>query len=513
MRHRKQNGQAILMVVVAVGLVLLGALGLVMDGAQIYTNRQMAQLAADAAAEAGIMSVFGGTNTGTNAFGTTSHTCTTSDAITPCKYALFNGFGGTAADSVVVDFPAASAVGVSSGSLGSFSPNIVRVTINRTLNNGLMRLFGASTATVKAIGAAAIVNVVSPIPILVLHPTLSGSFALNGNVTLIICGGPARSVQVNSTSTTAVTVSGTSSTVDLHLAGPKDGGGCTTGTGADFATVGGPTSYPGTVCGSGCTGLEVGTTGHYLDPVTKQPDPLKDIAQPTTPGTAGTSTTIDKTCGTPGNPACTPSCNRCGCLTGNACTLYTPGTYSSILVKGNGSVTNPDPAGFALFAPGLYYINGSGGFAMDSNSGAAMATGLSGTGDYSNGGMMVFFTGSATLNIKSNAGTNGGINLTGSDPNGTYKNILFFEDHGATALSHTLSGGGNMTLQGTIYLTNSTSHNQTLQFQGGAGSNTTIQGELITDLLSLGGGGSSNNIKMNLNPAATVTVPQVALVH
>jgi uncharacterized membrane protein len=41
-------------------ILLIGALGLAIDGGQMYAHRQMAQAAADAAAQAGIMSIFDG---------------------------------------------------------------------------------------------------------------------------------------------------------------------------------------------------------------------------------------------------------------------------------------------------------------------------------------------------------------------------------------------------------------------------------------------------------------------
>ena len=53
------------------GIFLIGALGLAIDGGQMYAQRQMAQAAADAAAQAGIMSIFNGTNaTSAYPFGT-----------------------------------------------------------------------------------------------------------------------------------------------------------------------------------------------------------------------------------------------------------------------------------------------------------------------------------------------------------------------------------------------------------------------------------------------------------
>src|SRR5437660_5767981 len=98
MRRRNQKGQAVLLAVVALGLFLVGALGLAIDGAQLYGQRGMAQTAADAAAESAILSVFNGTNVGTNAFAAATsyvHDCTAADVITPCRYALKNGFSAS----------------------------------------------------------------------------------------------------------------------------------------------------------------------------------------------------------------------------------------------------------------------------------------------------------------------------------------------------------------------------------------------------------------------------------
>ncbi len=126
-------------------ILLIGALGLAIDGGQMYAHRQMAQAAADAAAQAGIMSIFDGTNaTSGHPFGTgtppiASSVCTTTDARTPCVYARNNGFGGTSADTVTLSFPATvSGVTLSSGNVPAFA-----VTVQRTLKTGLIRFIGA----------------------------------------------------------------------------------------------------------------------------------------------------------------------------------------------------------------------------------------------------------------------------------------------------------------------------------------------------------------------------------
>ena len=98
--------------------------------------------------------------------------------------------------------------------------NLIQVNITRTLNTGIMKMLGSSTSNVTAVAVAAVVDVVNPVPILVLHPTLSGAFKINGTPTITICGGPQRSIQVNSRSTTSISISGGSNTVDLSRAGP-----------------------------------------------------------------------------------------------------------------------------------------------------------------------------------------------------------------------------------------------------------------------------------------------------
>jgi hypothetical protein len=518
MRCRQENGQAILLVVVACGLVLIGALGLAIDTAQFYGHQRMAQTAADAAAQAGIMSIFDGTNaTGANPFGTgsppSSFTCTTSDGRSPCVYARNNGFGGLATDHVVIDFPTAASVGIDATVLSSSDPvSLLRATVTRPVPTGLMRLFGASSSTtIKAVGVAAIVAVQAPVPLIVLHPTLLGSFFINGTPTITICGGPSQSIQVNSNNSTAVQLKGGSNTVDLSHAGPLDPGNCSTGTGADFGnwanSAPGQPTYPGGTCQTGCTGLEYGSTGNYRQPSSPIKDPLLSVPAPTDPGVPGTQTTI--------NNGATPT--SWGCPAFTTCIHFTPGKFTGGITVKNA---------LAYFDPGLYYIP-NGGFTMDSNSGAQMSTGVGGTGDFSNGGMLVFNSGGTKndlINFTSNAGSKGPITLVGSDQGGTYKNILFFEDRTSAAHigsgpnpGHTLQGGGNLSLTGTIYMTNTAatmssdpSHYQNLSLQGNPGSTTTIIGEIIVDTLSLGGTGG---IKMNLNPAAFNKIRQVALVH
>ena len=475
-----RRGQATLLVVVAVSLSLLGAMGLAVDGAQVYAHRTMAQAAADAAAEAGIMSIFNGTNTGANAFGASSFTCTTTDVRTPCSYARLNGFGSTAADTITVEFPT-SAPGVN---LSDSDPvNQIRVTIARAMPTSFMRLLGSNSITIKAAGTAAIVDVLAPVPILVLHPTKDGALSTSGDSTLRICGGANRSIQVNSSSATGSDFGGGSVTIDLSHAGKNDPGNCTTGTGADYGEHGtGPTSAPGT--------LLLGSTGKYIQPSAIISDPLASVPAPAQPLPAPAATALSA--GTNGCPA----------VPAQPCKLYSPGLYTGSKFE----VKNET----AVFKPGIYYMDGV-GFSNAANGIMLMSTGFTDDADTGQG-MLVYITGSGTVDV----GSNSSASLVGSLSAGTYKGILFFEDRNGPANTgnsgHRLGGNGNVTLQGTIYLTNTNmtaSVYQNVRLRGGAGNQTLITGEIIVSTLDVGGNGT---IQMNLNPDSTLHVRQVALV-
>src|ERR1051326_6352996 len=96
MRRKDESGQAILMVVLAIGILLLGAMGLAIDGAQIYSQHHMAQVAADAGAMAAIMSLFDKSNSSgaTTDFSAINFTCVNgTDTKLPCQYVRTDGCG------------------------------------------------------------------------------------------------------------------------------------------------------------------------------------------------------------------------------------------------------------------------------------------------------------------------------------------------------------------------------------------------------------------------------------
>jgi Flp pilus assembly protein TadG len=509
---RDEEGQAIVLVTLAMSIFLIGAVGLGFDGSHLYSQRQRAQTAADAAAQAAMMSVYDGTyGAGPAAFSLTSGniTCGINDKKTPCAYAYLNGFGkGSYVDTVTVSFPT-SAPGVSLAPTGADVPvNLIQVKVSRTVPTTFMRLLGPTGTTVTATATAAIIDVKSPIPILVLHPHLTSKMpsplSLQGTPVVTICGGPSRSIQVNSDSSTAFNVGGTAH-ADLRKAGPKDTKGtCTTGTGADIGVRGGPLTSPNPLTYYG--------VGKYVQPASIMQDPLKDVSPPLIPSVPGTQTPIVAGRSS-GGVACPLSTAPHGC------TLLTPGLFSSGI-----SLSNT----YAMFKPGIYYLQGSGGFVCASNCDGVMVSGTADTitgtgwdGTVANGGMLVYNTGTGQFQV----GSNGATDLIGSSTSSSYLGILFFQDRTAAANnsdqkppnSHSLGGGGALTLVGTIYLTNTvdtmlgnSKHYQELDLQGGSGSGTTVQGEIIVDTLQMGGTGA---ITMNLNSDASYIVKKVALVE
>jgi len=488
-----EEGQAVMIIAVAMSTFLIGSVGLGIDGAHLYSQRQMAQTAADAAATAAMMSVFNSTSTsGSAAFPTSgSFTCGTSDAKTPCVYARSNGFGGSASDTVTIDFPGSSGAPGVSLSTG-YPVNVVRVTVSRSVNTLLMGILGQTVTTVQATATAAIVNAIAPVPILVTHPSMANALSLQGTPTIKVCGGPSRSIQVNSTNASAANTGGGSG-IDLSHAGPADSGDCSTGTGSDLGVTGGPTTSPT---------VSYGTTGNYVQPDSWMKDPLEDVSAPD-PSTLPTA---------PAPTALANGVSGCPASPKKGCMLYSPGIYP---IGINGQNSTP------VMKPGIYYIQ-SNGMSCASNCDMYMATGFTdgstGTntgwdGTVGGGGMMIYNTGGGQFNI----GSNGTVDLIGSPANSVYKGILFFQDRTSAAATHSLGGGGAMKLVGTIYLTNTratmlanAAQVQTLNLQGGSGSGTQFQGEIIVGALQLGGNGS---ITMNISSSTIYHVSEVALVQ
>ncbi len=516
-KKKSEAGQAVVLVVAAISVFLLGAVGLAVDGSHLYAQRQTAQAAADAAAVAGIMSIFDGTNTGTNSFGSSAYNCTTTDATTPCVYARTNGFGttsGTGADTVYVEPDPAVTV----SNLDAGTPNILRVTVTRPVSMTLTKLVGLTSFNVSASATAAIVDIISPVPIIVTHPTMAGALNMNGNTNITITGGPQRSIQINSdgTNPSGAAYSGPSSgSVDLSGAGPN-------GTGGDFGTFGGPTSNPGNV--------SLGTTGHYMDPSSPIKDPLAGVAAPSAPSAAPAPATCTTTSGhTQSHCGDCPAPSFTGTKP-SSCTEYRPGEYSSLDLTGVNS---------AIFDPGIYYIEG-GGFTLKNDT---VAMCLSCAADATTKqGMLIYDTCAGTQPCSVGSDSTGGFTVdTGTNaellgaglssftstaaPASPYYGILFFEDRNANAHvgngshgAHTIGqGNGCFSLVGTIYITNTfgimkgdNTHYQQVDYHGNPCTGVNDYGEIIVSQLTVKG---TSGINMGLFPNGFLKVRQVALVQ
>ena len=166
----------------------------------------------------------------------------------------------------------------------------------------------------------------------------------------------------------------------------------------------------------------------------------------------------------PSKPAASVSCPNLACdyVSSGVATIQ-PGTYSSILIGKNSSVT---------MAPGIYYINGSGGLGF--NGGGTLT-------DTANPGVMIYFTNGATLNK-----VNGGANMPDiqlspmtAAQSPTYAGILFYQDPNDPAAPW-FGGDNNSTFNGTVYFPK-----QQLNFYGNT--NIAFNGTVIADSVSING--------------------------
>jgi Flp pilus assembly protein TadG len=301
---------------------LIAVLGLAIDGSQMYAQWQMAQAAADAAAQAGALSIFNGTNaTAAYPFGTgtapTAYICTKSDGRTPCVYARDNGFGATAADTVTLSYPTT----VSGVNLSSAAVPAITVTVQRTLQNSMIRIVGGgATSIVTAKATAALVGAVPPDCVYALDPSAPDAFQADNGATVVIngCG-----IAVDSSNASdAISITG-----GAHVS-------------ASAISVVGAVSINN---GGVATPNPVALPAPVADPFISLPAPV--------PGP----------CGLPSNYSA-----------GGVNYTLNPGTYCGGITVSNGDS--------AIFNPGIYIINGGGvSFGTGSITGSGVMFYLTGT--------------------------------------------------------------------------------------------------------------------------------------
>src|SRR5712671_1537592 len=454
-RSSCERGQVFLAIVIFIAMFLLAVVGLATDYTQVWAHRQMAQGAADAACQAAAADLFlkgtdpnFATDFPTFDFSWIGNTydCSTHTSSSPCKYAAFNGYSGTA---VKVEFPSSvSGAGTIPAGITITNPYI-KVTITDPVGMLFTKIVSPlTTFNVKASASCGLNPINTPVPLVVLHRTASPSMQVNGSASITVLGGPQRAIQVDSADAAAVSAG----TVDLHLAGPS-------ATGSDFAVFGGPTTKPANV--------NVGSSGHWIPGANPFGDPFASIIAPSTPTNAGSAKPVTyKTNGCPDTNGCIeysagdytnchkntiaygatgcliigngggnsfttpanrvpgpggtysvgngikPTPNNAGGYTFEATTVVAPGhpsstantgmtwpqTVGAALLDGNITWTNvglpPSSSNTAIFDPGLYYLADANGLQLRAH---AMVRPSTATGDGSLGTMFYFATANSIL--------------------------------------------------------------------------------------------------------------------
>jgi hypothetical protein len=480
-RSSSQRGQAFIAIVIFIAMFLLAGVGVATDYTQVWAHRQMAQGAADAACQAAAadLFLFGTDPNASTEFSTfdfswisagTTFDCNAKPNSPPCRYALFNGYSGSA---VSVSFPTTVAGAGTIPAGITIAQPYVKVTITDPVAMLFTKIVSSTkTFNVTASAICGLNPINTPVPLVVLHRTAGPSMQVNGSASITVLGGPQRAIQVDSSSATAVSAG----TVDLSHAGPGS-----PPTGADFAVFGGPTAKPANVT--------VGSTGHWIPGANPFGDPFASVIAPSTPTNAGSAKPVTyRTNGCPDTNGCIeysagdytnchknsiaygangclvigngggnsfttpvnrvpgpggtyslgnaikPTPNNAGGYTFEATTVVAPGhpsstvntgitwpqTVGATLLDGNITWTNvglpPSSSNTAIFDPGLYYLADANGLQLNAH---AMVRPSTATGDGSFGTMFYFAT-AHSLSFGSNSGSESidAYNPDGSTVNG-----------------------------------------------------------------------------------------------
>jgi hypothetical protein len=383
-RRSRERGQTAIVVVLMLSLFLLAVLAFAVDYTNLWFQRQQAQTAADAACQAGAMDMYqlinGASYPPIQFVPGTDGSCSASTSGGPsmCWYAVKNGFNGYKGGeaSVSWSFPS-SLAGVTPPPSSLVTYPFMQLTVSLPVKTYFATLLtGTQTQTVSAVSSCGLTQIMQGAPIMILHPTMSGSLYYTGGGSLTIVGGPPRSIVVNSSSPTAVQC-GSSGVIDTRKGGPNL-------TGSDVGTYGGPHVAPGTATGcygtNSNTGLPAGfsggSTGMWAWPASPVPDPYNAVPVPASvknviPATKATHNDGTKyyNLAAPGMDGCPDnaptnygSYNDSSYWTCNyskygskswycrGCKEYAPGYYPNGISEGGGDVIT--------FLPGVYYLDG-----------------------------------------------------------------------------------------------------------------------------------------------------------
>jgi hypothetical protein len=369
-------------------VVLIGIAGLGVDMGVLRYEKRIQQSAADAAAIAGandLAATSGGVIAGGRAASATNgFTDNAGGALSSCTAS------GATVGTVCVQISDPASGPTTGPHTGN--PKYVEAYVSEVHDTYFMKVFGVTKQVVTARAVAT---------------NVSG--ANSGGGCLYTLGAPTASIQ-------GVAVTG-SAILNAPTCGINDNGNYDP-TGGALTVNAGTFGVSGACSGSGCgkTGKEVTCADQsstdcpaYSAPASG--DPLAKLTPPCSPCTGGSS------------------------LTMNSGDTVNPGTYSSISIHGNGTVT---------FNPGIYVIDGSGGVGCNGNAG------INGTG------VMFYFTGGASWNC---TGT-GVMHLTAPSPSNCaacasqYDGILMYQDPNDTN-GPSLGGNNGSFFDGALYFPSS----------------------------------------------------------
>ncbi len=397
----RERGQAAVFLILCLGFFLIGGIGFVVDGGNVWFHRQTAQTAADAACTAGAMdmlSVAASANLPTSSWTNSAN-----------SYASLNGYKSSA---VTITFPD-TVTGVLPSSDCDYAANhsvcaatdlvsqpYMSVSVKDPVSTTFMRFVGAGPVNVPARSTCGLTNVLSPVPVLVLNPNAPNGVDVNGvAITKILKSsgqlsvfGALRNIQVNSTDGNAVDFSVTPSLSNAF----GDGNG-------EFAIAGRESAGD-----AGVASVKwVNAAGVMSDPFA-----MIKVEQPAAAPTPQYGIT-----GCPGIPP------------GVHCDFYQRGYYPPLSTLGKscpGSLGNdaaicvgrhlvdPNQTGLAVFEPGVYYL-AEDFFAADPSSAltpnaySCLRSGT--TGGDNSGGTMFYLADQAVLNVTAGSGA-----LTQVDP-------------------------------------------------------------------------------------------------
>jgi len=546
-----EAGQALLQLILILSFFVLPVLGFSVDLTNMWFHRQAVQTAADSACQAGALDLLAsasGVSAPNSSFtsfvGGTANNCVSLPGASLCKYAGFNGYVGagfsasSVSNSVSWTFPASVAGVVKPGSSQSAHP-FLQVVIEENVKTWFLGLVGKKYVPVAAACTCGLANVMGAPPVVVLDPTSSASLEFGGGAVIKLVGGSQRSIQVNSSSTTAVQCD-PSGEIDLSAAGSA-------ATGGDLGTYGGPSANP-TCYGSAYENLALnpGTTGAWRSNAMPVADPFGGVAAPSIPATSPTGTNTNAEIvayGKDGCPDHSPT-NYVGATTPHSgCILLEPGYYpSGVSLAANDVV---------IFKPGLYYFNGSLNIGGSDEVRPATPC-VPSCSPYSTAASqqtdgVIFYFASGQLSVSGGSGALSSsrvdaINATaltcdGSSPpaalgvpatlngnalvaqcaaGGTYwdaagdtsdsrgnpgsRGILVFQGHNNPAISATFSGSGTLAYAGSMYYHSTTGSMSSFSINGGAGTTSYVMGNIVADKINLSGSGKIN-MQLNATPS------------